>query len=392
MTSKNDKDKQPQYWEHGHLSFSGGGFIGIYHVGVVLAFKEFAPHIASRKALGTSSGALASTCLAAGYPVYQAISGINQMAVHCRSLSFGPLNPRFNMAEIIRTYLQEHLPKDAHKRCSGKLFISTTRVITLTNKVFTEFESRDELIEVLLASCFIPYFLGLVPPKVRGVSYIDGGITDNLQIHDENTITVSPFAGIAIIRPQSSNPFLSDIVYTPENAIRIPRTIFAPPPKVLEDICQQGYADALRFIREHDLFACDDCAQLASRPVRGDCSKCQAFIENSLKARVQPYYVQTLRDAQAAEDAADAANPYQYKPLMRIMNFLRAIAYLPADAAIVATVKASHWWSEIVDMIKRSLENGFVGMCNYARKFLRAQQTSDMCGGPTTAFEGESSR
>lgn len=43
-----------------HLSFSGCGFLGLYHVGVVSCIKEYAPHLARGKVAGASAGALAA--------------------------------------------------------------------------------------------------------------------------------------------------------------------------------------------------------------------------------------------------------------------------------------------------------------------------------------------
>lgn len=80
---------KPRYWGKDHLSFPHGGFNDIFHVGVVLAFKEFAPLIMYRKTLGTSSGALAMACVAASFAIYQAINGITKMAIHCRSFALG---------------------------------------------------------------------------------------------------------------------------------------------------------------------------------------------------------------------------------------------------------------------------------------------------------------
>lgn len=43
-----------------NLSFSGCGFMGIYHVGVASAIKEYAPHLVAGKVTGASAGALAA--------------------------------------------------------------------------------------------------------------------------------------------------------------------------------------------------------------------------------------------------------------------------------------------------------------------------------------------
>lgn len=100
---------------------------------------------------------------------------------------------------------------------NGKIHISVTRVYDGKNIILSHFETKEELIQVkhlmvqrtdgqlykeryltlkaLTCSSFIPFFSGIIPPKFRGVRYMDGGLSDNLLVLDEKTITVSPFCG-----------------------------------------------------------------------------------------------------------------------------------------------------------------------------------------------------
>jgi predicted acylesterase/phospholipase RssA len=48
-----------------NLSFSGCGFLGIYHVGVASCLKQYAPHLYAEKITGASAGALAACALIA---------------------------------------------------------------------------------------------------------------------------------------------------------------------------------------------------------------------------------------------------------------------------------------------------------------------------------------
>ena len=55
-----------------------------------------------------------------------------------------------------------------HFQANGKLHVSLTKVYDGKNMVANTFDSRQELIEVILASCFIPIFSGIVPARYRG--------------------------------------------------------------------------------------------------------------------------------------------------------------------------------------------------------------------------------
>ena len=48
-----------------NVSFSGCGFLGIYHVGVANCLKTYAPHLIEKKIAGASAGALVATALIA---------------------------------------------------------------------------------------------------------------------------------------------------------------------------------------------------------------------------------------------------------------------------------------------------------------------------------------
>lgn len=52
-----------------NLSFAGCGFLGIYHVGVAVCFRKYAPHLLLNKISGASAGAIAACCLLCDLPL-----------------------------------------------------------------------------------------------------------------------------------------------------------------------------------------------------------------------------------------------------------------------------------------------------------------------------------
>lgn len=52
-----------------NLSFAGCGFMGIYHVGVAVCIRQFAPQLLVEKVSGASAGALAACCLLCDMPI-----------------------------------------------------------------------------------------------------------------------------------------------------------------------------------------------------------------------------------------------------------------------------------------------------------------------------------
>lgn len=70
------------------------------------------------------------------------------MAKEARKYSLGPLHPAYNLVQIVQDSLRSSLPADAHVRASGRLCVSLTRVSDRKNVLVSEFNSREELVEV----------------------------------------------------------------------------------------------------------------------------------------------------------------------------------------------------------------------------------------------------
>ncbi|XP_077193925.1 1-acylglycerol-3-phosphate O-acyltransferase Pnpla3-like [Paroedura picta] len=245
------------------VSFAGCGFLGVYHIGVATCLQERAPHLIrdARRICGASAGALAGAVLIGGGSLAEACADVLQLAKEARKRNLGPLHPSFNVIKIIRDGLHKNLPENTHQLMSGKLCISLTRVSDGKNVLVSNFNSKEEVVQALLCSSFVPIYCGLIPPSFRGVRYVDGGISDNLPHHDsKNTITISPFSGECDICPKGNsanfhemNLTNTSIQFTLGNIYRLTQALFPPEPQVLGEICEQGYSDALRFLKENGI-------------------------------------------------------------------------------------------------------------------------------------------
>ncbi|XP_041973253.1 uncharacterized protein LOC121728960 [Aricia agestis] len=249
-----------------NLSFAGCGFLGIYHVGVAVCLKKYAPHLLIGKISGASFGALSACCLLCDLPIGELTTDVLRVVGEARAGSLGPFSPSFSIQNVLLEGMDRYLPKDAHKIVSGKLHISLTRVYDGKNVIVSEFPTREDLLQALLASCFVPVFSGMLPPRFHGVRYMDGGFSDNLPVLDENTITVSPFCGESDICPRdlSSQLFHVNVANTSielsrQNMSRFARILFPPKPEVLSNMCKQGFDDALRFLHRNNMITCTRC-------------------------------------------------------------------------------------------------------------------------------------
>ncbi|XP_029161648.1 1-acylglycerol-3-phosphate O-acyltransferase Pnpla3-like [Nylanderia fulva] len=155
-----------------NFSFAGGGFMGIYHVGVAMCFKKYVPHLLNKMG-GASAGAMAACCLLCDASLEDTMNGILNLARVARQYAFGPFSPYFNMHHMLLVNLQKLLPDDAHIRVNDKLHISLTRVYDRKNVIISEFHSKDDLIQALLAASFVPVFSGFMAPQFHGIRYMD---------------------------------------------------------------------------------------------------------------------------------------------------------------------------------------------------------------------------
>ncbi|KAJ8402458.1 hypothetical protein AAFF_G00369470 [Aldrovandia affinis] len=245
------------------ISFAGCGFMGIYYVGLTSCFLERAPFLVkeAKRIYGASSGALTATVLALGMPLAKCCSDLMGMATAARGRSLGPLHPSFDMLKFVRDFLTQDLPADAHLLATGRLCVSLTRMSDGQNVLVSEFSTREELIQALVCSCFIPIYSGLILPSFRGVRYMDGALSNNQpQYKLKDTITIAPFAGNCVVCPRD-NVFRLHTVRVCSasfhvnllNVRRIARVFFPPDPQIMAEICQNGYKDGLQFLKENNL-------------------------------------------------------------------------------------------------------------------------------------------
>ena len=71
------------------------------------------------------------------------------LAKEIRSKLFGAFTPRYSMLRSIYRFLDKTLPDNAHEIASGRLFVSLTNIDTKKNEIISQFDSREELLQVM---------------------------------------------------------------------------------------------------------------------------------------------------------------------------------------------------------------------------------------------------
>lgn len=390
-----------------NLSFAGCGFLGIYHVGVAACFKKYAPHLLLDKISGASAGAIAACSLLCDLPLGDMLSDVLRVVGEARQRTLGPFSPSFNIHNILVEGLQKSLPEDAHLRVNGKLHISLTRVYDGKNVIVSQFSSKEDLVQALLASAFIPVFSGLLPPKFHGIRYMDGGFSDNLPMLDENTITVSPFCGESDICPRDLSSQLfhinvsnTSIELSRHNIYRFMRILFPPKPEVLSNMCKQGFDDALMFLHRNNLINCTRCLAVQSTYVISEtmdeslefdpeCQECKLHRQESLASNI-PDTILTVFE-EAIESANKGIVNWVFKHRgMKLLSVLSLPYTLPADIVYATFTKFLANAPSMGSNLKALSQYIMDQLCEFVKKLKKTQQinTTVTCQLAITEFGG----
>ncbi|XP_056106748.1 patatin-like phospholipase domain-containing protein 2 isoform X1 [Rhinichthys klamathensis goyatoka] len=246
-----------------NISFAGCGFLMAYYCGVYSCLFERAQFLLKgvTKICGASSGALMGAVIACQMSPAKCSENLLEMSREARKGTLGAVHPSFNLLKIVRNFLSRDLPDDAHLLANGRLYVSLTRVSDGTNVLVSEFDSKEDLIQALICSCFYPLYCGVMPPSYHGIRYVDGALSDNMPFSSlRETITISPFSGESDISPYGNPFYFHEIYYNNVsihinfiNAHRVVIAFFPPEPEVLAEMCQNGYRDAFIFLQQYKL-------------------------------------------------------------------------------------------------------------------------------------------
>jgi len=233
------------------ISFGGCSWKLFYHLGVASALQQRVSFSHPALFCGASCGTLVAAALALQIPMAKVKAFGMELHAGADGRMLGPVG---DMSRIVREGLEAMLPEDAHELLNqlidrgGGLVVSVS-VWELGFKNVMDrrarFEHREQLINLLLCSCYIPFYYENVPwydagnSKAMTVVGFDGGATDNMPVIDQHTITVSPVKASAVISP-SIREFPDHLSIMPGSA------------RDCEELFEQGYHDGCAFVAQQE--------------------------------------------------------------------------------------------------------------------------------------------
>ncbi|XP_014114370.1 PREDICTED: patatin-like phospholipase domain-containing protein 1 [Pseudopodoces humilis] len=158
---------------------------------------------------------------------------------------------------LLKDALQKFLPPNAHELLSGKLHIVLTRLHDWRNVTVSDFASKEELIQAVMCSCYVPVYFGFSPPTYRGVRYVDGELAMwRANFVSRSTITISAFAGEYDICPRDGPAAfltfqLADCIMqiSKMNFCRLKNILLVPKRQVMDRFLIEGYQDTVYFLK-----------------------------------------------------------------------------------------------------------------------------------------------
>ncbi|XP_077371433.1 patatin-like phospholipase domain-containing protein 4 [Festucalex cinctus] len=245
------------------ISFSGSGFLATYQLGVAQCFVHNAPWLVRMAPciLGVSAGSLVAAAVACEINLITMRNEMLHFAKAMQAFTLGPFNPSVDILDWLKYVLHKYIPSDAHLLANGRLAVALTRLEDGKYTLITEYQSKEDVIQTLLCSCFVPGYCGMQPPTLKGVHYMDGGFSQIQPVLalPSHTLTVSPFSGETDICPQD-NACMLDMVVTGlilkgnlTNGLRFWNALYPIKPEIMEQAYHSGYKDAIDFLLNNEL-------------------------------------------------------------------------------------------------------------------------------------------
>lgn len=81
-------------------------------------------------------------------PLSSCLKEIVELTENIRKRPLGVFDRSHQIVDLLPKLLDRIFPEDAHKQCSGKLYVCMTRMKDMKKVLVNEFETRKDLIDV----------------------------------------------------------------------------------------------------------------------------------------------------------------------------------------------------------------------------------------------------
>lgn len=159
------------------VSWAGAGVYFFWQLGA-WKYLQRQMDLTTVPMVGASAGALIAVLAACGVDPDLCLERAYQLSVE-HQIWERPIGLAGVWGTLIAGWLDSLLPDDAADRCTGRVEIVVTEVPGMAQVAISDFSSKQDLIEVCMASAHVPFFLDWKLAKYcRGKFYVDGSLPD----------------------------------------------------------------------------------------------------------------------------------------------------------------------------------------------------------------------
>lgn len=225
------------------ISFSGGGYNCVYHLGCVKYIFEHSDLFKNTIYLGASAGAGIISLLLSYENDENRMDVLN--IILDTICGFQEKNLKFY--EHVDEYSQvlfafANKPRfEQYIKNTERCHISLTNISYFIprNEIRSTFTSYNQFVDTIKASACIPFILDGSVRTIDNIKYIDGGLSNNLPMLNEKTIRISCI----------NYPLLHANVY-PKKICEIKYSFYPPSKKYINDLFDLGYNDMSKFMEQ----------------------------------------------------------------------------------------------------------------------------------------------
>lgn len=191
------------------LSLSGGGALGLAHLGVLSVLEE--QNLTPNEILGTSMGGIIGALYAIGLKESEITSIVEKFGAIQKWVKLSLTGNAIVDTTKIETIFKEVFKDMSFKDTKIPLKIIATKLDNSKRVVFSK-DNNIKLVDALLATMAIP---GIFNEKViNGEIYVDGFLSENLPLSDTNYNTI---LAVDVLGKNSFNRELPDNIFKTSN-------------------------------------------------------------------------------------------------------------------------------------------------------------------------------
>jgi len=224
------------------ISFSGGGYNCVYHLGVVRYIFENPEIFKNFKYLGASGGA------SIGGLILCYINDVDRITVLTNIITdIAEMKQEIPLSQQVARYIDQitqYIDEDRFNKFilgNKLLYISVTEVTNMMprNYIKSSFDSYSDYLKYLNASACIPI---LLDDRVRSIGdryFLDGGLSNNMPVLNQQTIKISCL----------NYPFLVADIYPEKSSLKY--AFYHPGQKYIMEMYGQGYIDMHNYMKNY---------------------------------------------------------------------------------------------------------------------------------------------